>query len=799
MYLPRDAAKVGSMHSLRMPACGRGILGSLLLIVSTLGHAVSPANAEGPNGYALSDSAITTYFHQHGGAAGLGNPISNPMKLLGRRVQLFQRLPLEVEPDGSVRPLDLLDGDVLPPLTAVAGPGMAPDPILSARIPSPGSAHYRDLASAYLDSAAPNSWNSQPVRFGFAFRSMLRCADLALAASCDRATLLDAATDLWGLPTASPFADPRAPDYVYLRFQRGVMVYSASAGDTQWLLLGELFKQVLLGGALPPDMLAQIGASASLARFYAQYDPLARQSVARPDELAATSLSGAFSPASATIPTADAPADLSAASAVAPVALMTPRPQLDSRFGVAEGFQNPGLMAELHAGWERVVLPWDQIQPDGPGDFSHLGMTLSADRLRTEVGRGIHVAGVFQFTPGWAQSNTAAGLRSVPKNLDLPFDDPQNYWGRFVYETVRWYAGQIDEWVIWNEPDFRPGDAGGGAYSWAGSDEEFARLLAVGYQAAKKANPAAVVSFPATSYWVEEISNPKRTPFYERLLRLLTADPGAVAHNLYHDAVALNLYRSPDDVYRVHSVFATIQHRFGIERPIWLTEMNAMPSDDSQTSCPDHQAVAGMKVSLDQQAAFAIQSFALAAAAGYQHAEFYSMSDANTCQYPPWGLARTDGTRRPVAEAVRTALSYFSHFTAVHFMPLVRPLEAWPAWPNSPNSYVPNWQVYQIAFDRPQNQRVTALWNDDGNLLRVRVPKNGASARVVDRHGVEHNAREEGGTWIVELPAATAGVALDEANKDPEGYHVIGGDPVLLVEEAVDPGAAVVPPQLIGS
>lgn len=151
---------------------------------------------------------------------------------------------------------------------------------------------------------------------------------------------------------------------------------------------------------------------------------------------------------------------------------------LDPRLGVAEGFRNPGVMADTHAGWERLILPWDQIQPDRPGDFSHLGITISDTSLQDEVNRGEHVVGLFEFTPAWAEENADQGRRSPPLNLNLPFDDPNNYWGRFVAETAQHYAGRIDDWVLWNEPEFRPGDPGaGGSFTWLGSDEEFAQLL----------------------------------------------------------------------------------------------------------------------------------------------------------------------------------------------------------------------------------------------------------------------------------------------------------------------------------
>jgi hypothetical protein len=224
--------------------------------------------------------------------------------------------------------------------------------------------------------------------------------------------------------------------------------------------------------------------------------------------------------------------------------------------------------------------------------------------------------------------------------------------------------------------------------------------------------------------------------------------------------------------------------------------MNATPSEDPQVVCGGPVPGAGVKTSLDEQASYAIQGFALAAAAGYRHAEVYKMVDGDACNEPAWGLVRGDGSRRPIADATRVAMSYFSNFVNVHFAPLTRDQERWPAWPNNPASYTPNWQVYDVALDRPGNQRVSVLWNGDGTTLRVKVSKSGTSARVVDRRGVERAATEQDGAWVVELPGASAQFSPVDGPADPEGYHFIGGSPLLLVEEGVDPASPVTGPRL---
>jgi hypothetical protein len=479
---------------------------------------------------------------------------------------------------------------------------------------------------------------------------------------------------------------------------------------------------------------------------------------------------------------------------VTPLPVQTPNPGgLDPRFGVAEGFRDPGVMADISAGWERVVLSWADIQPDGPDDFSWLGRTLPPESLAGELNRGVKMAGLLQFTPTWAATNPADPGRSVPHNLDLPDDDPRNYWGNFVYETVRYYTGRIDEWIIWNEPEFQAGDAAGqGSSTWLGTDQQFARLMEVAYRAAKRANPQAVVAFPGTSYWVDK--NSGRQQFYERFLALESANPDAAVNHYFHDAVPLNLYRAPDDLVRVHQEFSDIQAHYNLRgTPTWLLELNAMPTDDMSIPCADVHARNPIQTTQAQQAAFAVQSFALAAAVGYGRIGFYQMVDDNPCvQSAVWGITRDDGTARPVATTLRSAVHTFSGFQQAHFAPLVRSPARWSAWPLDPTSYTPNWQVYEVVFDMPTRARVTVLWNGDGAPLRVRVPRQSSQARLLDMQASAVGGPTSTGLdWSISLPPATA-----HYSGDPNGYYFIGGDPLLLIEDNVPANAPVTPPRL---
>src|SRR5207253_1067109 len=124
---------------------------------------------------------------------------------------------------------------------------------------------------------------------------------------------------------------------------------------------------------------------------------------------------------------------------------------------------------------------------------------------------------------------------------------------------------------------------------------------------------------------------------------------------------------------RVHQEFKDVQKRYGVDKPVWLLELNAMPTDDATIPCANVHAGNPIQTTQVQQAAYAVQAFALAAAAGYQRIGFYQMVDDNPCvQSAVWGITRDDGTQRPVAQSLRTAIQFFSGFTDARFTPLIR-------------------------------------------------------------------------------------------------------------------------------
>ncbi len=455
---------------------------------------------------------------------------------------------------------------------------------------------------------------------------------------------------------------------------------------------------------------------------------------------------------------------------------ITPLPRGDSgpAFGATETFRAGSRARLMGARWSRLVFWWTGIQPGGPRDWVARNY-LPDDLVRRERNAGVELVGLLINTPAWAAERPEAGPRSVPRGLELPLDHPQNYWARFARRIATQYRGRIDHWIIWNEPDIQPSDPNAQYYTWAGDERTYYLLLKTAYRAIKAANPRATVLFAATTYWTDV--NAGRPLYLQRVLEAAADDPDAAPNGYFFDAVALNLYSSPDDIARIATEYRAILARFGLEKPLWLTECNAPPEDDGAPApAPGTMQITG--ITMDLQASYVVQALSMALAAGYARVAIHAAADHSQAD-GLWGMVRRDGTLRPAFVAYQAVARWLGPAQRYHFAPLERPQRLWP-----PDPYHPNWQVYRVVADTLDGRRVSVLWNGDAIPLRVMVPKSSTQATLYDRFGRVLPLADIGTDWEVQLPAATA-----HAAGDPPGYHFIGGAPVFLVED----GAAGMP------
>jgi hypothetical protein len=118
--------------------------------------------------------------------------------------------------------MGLIAALAIPSVAAAAGPldGLnvpKQDPALMFLAPSADQPNYSARLDAFLQATVPDTWNGQPVAF--------------------LSTLNDTGVDVLGLPTSQVTADPNNPQFVYQRFQNGVLFYNAAEGTTSVLPL----------------------------------------------------------------------------------------------------------------------------------------------------------------------------------------------------------------------------------------------------------------------------------------------------------------------------------------------------------------------------------------------------------------------------------------------------------------------------------------------------------------------------------------------------------------------------------
>ena len=425
---------------------------------------------------------------------------------------------------------------------------------------------------------------------------------------------------------------------------------------------------------------------------------------------------------------------------------------LDPRFGIVESFVNPTAASEAGAGYTRSILRWDVIQPGGPADWKPAN--VPDPLLAGELAAGREVVGLLIGTPDWAAApGQSPGSRAVP---DMAA------WEAFTRRMAQHYQGRIRYWVIWNEPDvWMEGHPG---KTWDGAVEDYALLLKTAYGAIKGVDPAMQVFVAGmTYYWDWEHG---RRRYLDRLLEAIAADPDAPANGHFFDGVVYHLYFTPRQTVDVLSETRQSLARYGTlagvaSKQIWINETNAPPSNDPQEPHAS-QSTPRFRVTLEEQAAFVVQQFALAFAHGASRVQVYKLR--NTADHPesiePFGLLRADDSRRPAFAAFQTITTYLRGFTAAR--------------------EERQGDVTAVTFDRGA-QTTTVLWTDGKAPRPVTVRAIAPMALLVDGTGKTQTVAAVNGAYSLTLPGAAC-------SGGPPCR--IGGAPLLLVEEGAAAGRA---------
>lgn len=410
-------------------------------------------------------------------------------------------------------------------------------------------------------------------------------------------------------------------------------------------------------------------------------------------------------------------------------------------FGVVEGFWLPDDVCELHPGWERIIFDWSQHQPEGPDDW----YTLNVDDRWLAAARDCdrEVVAIFKHTPGWATDGTPGA--GVPRGLYLPIDDPENLWAGFVRKSAEYYQPRgVSRFIIWNEPDITRETYG---FEFEGSLDDYFQMLKVAYLALKQGNPDAEILLAGTTYWHD--LNAGRRLYLDRLLERITADPEAEANNYYFDIASLHIYFRSETVYDIVRQTRDLLNQYGLnDKRIWITEMNAGPTDDPLWPVvrPQYQ------IDLEQQAGYLVQAAALGLAAGAERMAVYKFYDWNL---PPggeaFGLLRADGSHRPAYDAWATVIREFNNVeSAVRAQTEITEI---------------------VRLTRRDGYEIIVAWARTAADSQIRISDTGEIATVFDLYGSSSSIESVNGAYTLTLEGA-------RCNK-VDGCAV-GGDVVLF-------------------
>jgi hypothetical protein len=224
----------------------------------------------GQTGFRIDNDDIWGFFQQYGGIATFGYPVSRTIGFLGCPVQMFQRQIIQDCPGQGAALINLLDPDIFPYTQVNGSTFPAPDPTIKSNTPPVSSPTYSTDIMNFVAQVVPNDFGGQPVGFLDHFNSL-------------------GGLTIWGAPISNPQPDPNNANFIYQRFQRGIMHFIAGTG-TESVLLADFLKAIMMNENVPPDLLAQSRES----RFFNQYCPGQTMWLCRPADLPGTDLTFAF-------------------------------------------------------------------------------------------------------------------------------------------------------------------------------------------------------------------------------------------------------------------------------------------------------------------------------------------------------------------------------------------------------------------------------------------------------------------------------------------------------------------------
>jgi hypothetical protein len=575
----------------------RALPAALLLIASlaTSVHAQADERFFSQTNFRIDNNAFWDFFQHRGNVRTFGYPVSRTFVLDGFPVQIFQREVMQQQPDGSVQTLNLLDAGLMPYTNINGSTFPAPDPTIVAATPPATSL---DAILEFTRTQAVDTFEGEPVNYGSTFFTTVTAAD---APDADPGLLPGFDLQIWGAPTSNPARDPANNNFIYMRFQRGIMHYDKTCTCTQGLLLADYLKSILTGQNLPPDLDAQ----ARTSKYYKQYAPNQPKSIARPADLPGSDLTDAFTQQQAgTGGTVPAPTSSPFAYGFQ-VHMWDLSPQAKD-FVVSD-------VKQVGFNWAKHQVEWQAIET-APGQYDWSELDTIVNMLNAGGSKVLlSVAHAPQFYRG-----PASGL--MPQ-------DPTTFQTLMQTMATR-YRGKVQAYELWNEENLSR-EAGVGNVDPA----TYLPLLKAGFAGVKAGDSSVLALLGALS--PTGTNSPGQAMDDLAYLQGLYAINNGEVKN-YFDALAAHLsgFSNPPDCtpatpqcslsgawnenpsffafYRVGQYHDAMLAAGDGNKQVWLTEFGY---DSSELAVPGYEY--STYISEDTQARFLVQAVQIARSTPY--------------------------------------------------------------------------------------------------------------------------------------------------------------------------------------
>jgi len=366
----------------------------------------------------------------------------------------------------------------------------------------------------------------------------------------------------------------------------------------------------------------------------------------------------------------------------------------NSIFGI--GYAVPeyaDLMAKTGAKWVKIPLvTWGMIEPRPPEKGKHSYKWERLDSIVKEYqSAGFHIQMIIKASSPWG----AKGFASPPERWRKSYPPKKEHWDnyyRFVYNLVDRYDGDghndmpglrfpIRYYEIESEAQH--------PIFWAGTVDEYGRLLQTAYNAAKEAHPDTQIILAGINFGGIFDDNPSE----RELLRKIKMAPKihkealnfirkTLAMGDYFDLVEFHYNRDYVGAYGTVNWIKKEMLKHGYQKPIWAGDAASVPwvtTKENQQKIdilrnPNHPRYNEVNKWLRaEQAKLSIKKYIVAAEIGIEKVILESIIDFPMGAYKgaekeSWflaGLVNKDGTPRPVFNAYTQLTEKLENFKKV--------------------------------------------------------------------------------------------------------------------------------------